>query len=294
MNNSPLAYVAGPMRGIPEFNFPAFFATEEELESRGFDVINPARQGIENGFDPTGMTGNEYLSTVGFDPRKALAWDIEQVTKADLVVVLPNYELSRGARAEVAAAEALSVPVIVLDRVLAADYITLRGETIDPFELARKRIATEVMAPIVEVRQSGKDIRKRVQPVGYHATGQEAETRVTDPVTGGEKGSKLAQLGSLDPQALYTLSEVSGMGASKYAAFNFLQGYAWSLGFNALQRHLLKFWAGEELDAESGLPHLGHAAWHCLALLSLYQRQLGTDDRFRQPEVAASTATVAA
>lgn len=277
MNNT---YVAGPMTGIPAFNFPAFFAAEDELKNRGFDVINPARK---DGFDPTGMTGKEDLSTVGFDLRQVLAWDLEQVAKVDLVVVLPNYEVSRGARAEVATADALGVPVITLDRVLAADYITLRGETFGPFELT-----------CVEVRQPGKDVRKRVQPVGYHATGQEAETRVTDPVTGGEKGSKLAQLGSLDPQALYTLSEVSGMGASKYSAFNFLQGYAWSLSFNALQRHLLKFWAGDELDAESGLPHLGHAAWHCLALLSFYQRQLGTDDRFRQPEVVASPATVAA
>lgn len=99
--------------------------------------------------------------------------------------------------------------------------------------------------------------------------------------TGGRKGKKLAQLSSLDPAALYTLAEVSGMGAQKYAAHNYLKGYDWSLSFDALQRHLLLFWAGENHDQESGQPHVAHAAWHCLALLSFVQRSIGTDDRPR-------------
>lgn len=97
--------------------------------------------------------------------------------------------------------------------------------------------------------------------------------------TGGEKGQKLASVGSLDPSALLTLAEVSGWGAQKYEAHNYLRGYAWSLSFDACQRHLLAFWAGEELDPESGLPHVAHAAWHCLAMLAFLQRGIGTDDR---------------
>lgn len=110
------------------------------------------------------------------------------------------------------------------------------------------------------------------------------EIRITSE-TGGEKGQKLAQLGSLDPQALLTLAEVSGFGAQKYDRYNFLKGYDWSLSFDAAQRHLLQFWAGEDNDPESGLPHAAHAAWHCLAMLAFLQRELGTDDRFKQ-EVA--------
>lgn len=107
------------------------------------------------------------------------------------------------------------------------------------------------------------------------------EIRVTSE-TGGEKGQKLAQLGSLDPATLLTLAEVSGFGAQKYEKHNFLKGYDWSLSFDAAQRHLLQFWAGEENDSESGLPHVAHAAWHCLAMLAFLQRGLGTDDRFKQ------------
>lgn len=106
----------------------------------------------------------------------------------------------------------------------------------------------------------------------------ETEVRVTS-VTGGQKGQKLARLGSLDPRALKELAKVSGFGAEKYAAFNFLKGYEWSLSFDALERHLLEFWDGEDTDEESGRLHIAHAAWHCLALTSFTLRGLGTDDR---------------
>lgn len=109
------------------------------------------------------------------------------------------------------------------------------------------------------------------------------ETRVTDEKTGGQKGTKLAQLGAVDAESLIELAEVAGYGADKYDAFNFLKGYDWSLSFNAMQRHALLFWAGEDLDDESNLPHMAHAAWHCLALLSFARRKLGTDDRYKQP-----------
>jgi hypothetical protein len=117
-------------------------------------------------------------------------------------------------------------------------------------------------------------------PQGYYAAGvTPVELRQTDETTGGQKGAKLAQLGALDPKALYTVAEVAGFGANKYAAFNFLRGYSWALNYDAMQRHLMQWWAGEDNDSESGLPHLAHAAWHCLALLAFVIRGRGTDDR---------------
>jgi hypothetical protein len=105
------------------------------------------------------------------------------------------------------------------------------------------------------------------------------EVRITDPVTGGQKGQKLAQLGALDPASLMHVAEVAGFGGKKYERYNFLKGYAWSLSYDAMQRHLNAYWGGQYLDEETGLPHLAHAAWHCLALMSFSERQLGTDDR---------------
>jgi hypothetical protein len=108
----------------------------------------------------------------------------------------------------------------------------------------------------------------------------EHEVRVVDPVTGGAKGQKDCQMGALDPQALWEVGNVAGFGGKKYARYNFAKGYKWSLSYDALQRHLMLFWGGENIDAESGLHHIAHAAWHCLALLTFTFRNLGTDDRF--------------
>lgn len=105
------------------------------------------------------------------------------------------------------------------------------------------------------------------------------ETMVTNTETGGAKGQKCIQLGAYDPLALLELGRVSAMGASKYAAFNYLKGYDWRLSMDALQRHLLLFWAGEDHDQESGALHTAHAMWHAGALTSFQLRDVGVDNR---------------
>ena len=107
----------------------------------------------------------------------------------------------------------------------------------------------------------------------------DTEARVTDAATGGQKGRKATRPGMLDPVALIELSRVAGMGADKYAPFNYLRGYNWSLSFDAMMRHALLFWSGEDLDPESGLPHMAHAAWMALSLVSFLDRRVGNDDR---------------
>lgn len=121
-------------------------------------------------------------------------------------------------------------------------------------------------------RQTIKEIHDEIKP---------AEIRTTS-ATGGQKGKKAEELGAIDPTSLRVVARVAAFGSAKYERSNFLKGYNWSLSFDALQRHLLAFWEGEDLDPESGLPHTAHAAWHCLALISFMQRGLGTDDRFKQ------------
>lgn len=109
---------------------------------------------------------------------------------------------------------------------------------------------------------------------------QQGEIRIVDEKTGGAKGMKDCQVGALDPLALWEIGNVAGFGNRKYERYNFAKGYKWSLSYDALQRHLLAFWAGEDKDLESGLYHLAHAGWHCLALLTFLIRKKGTDDRF--------------
>ena len=117
-------------------------------------------------------------------------------------------------------------------------------------------------------------------PSAAAPTASTGEVREVDPTTGGMKGRKACEIGAMDPKALMEVGLVAGYGTEKYERYNFAKGYRWSLNYDALQRHLHQFWAGEDRDSESGLYHLAHAAWHCLALLTFVIRKKGTDDRF--------------
>jgi hypothetical protein len=99
--------------------------------------------------------------------------------------------------------------------------------------------------------------------------------------TGGEKGTKPSQLAWLPPDAMLALGEVAGHGSEKYTPHNFRLGYNFSLSLNALYRHALAFQGGEDLDPDSGLPHMAHAAWHALNLVQS-QKDYGIrfDDRW--------------
>ncbi len=110
-------YIAGPMRGRPEFNFPAFFAAEERLyDEHGHEdllVFNPARRDVEAyGEDlVTGTTG-KLEEIPQFSLREALGFDLDWICRhATEVYLLKGWSLSKGATAERAVALALGLDV---------------------------------------------------------------------------------------------------------------------------------------------------------------------------------------
>lgn len=113
-------YVAGPMRGIPQFNFPAFNAATARLRAEGHRVFNPAeRDNDRHGTDISAgnEAGCEALAAKqhGFNLREALHEDLRFIClKADAIALLPGWENSRGARAEHATAVALGLQIIEL------------------------------------------------------------------------------------------------------------------------------------------------------------------------------------
>jgi hypothetical protein len=99
-------YLAGPMRGIDQFNFPAFHTAAQELRSYGATVVSPAEHDEEQGFDPT------LNSLDGFDLAAALSWDLTQILhEVDAIALLPGWEASSGVAAEVATARAVGKEV---------------------------------------------------------------------------------------------------------------------------------------------------------------------------------------
>lgn len=106
-------YVAGPMRGHPEFNFPAFMKAAKDLRALGFEVFNPAERDIDKGFNVTGMQGLACeMVDQGFSLRQALSDDTRWICEhADMIYMLNGWEFSDGALAELALAKALGLRV---------------------------------------------------------------------------------------------------------------------------------------------------------------------------------------
>jgi hypothetical protein len=113
-------YLAGPMKGKPYFNFPTFHHVTARLRAEGHVVFNPAeRDNARHGTDIS--AGNETgcleqaANVYGFDLREALADDLHFIcSKADAVYLLPGWQNSKGATAERAVAEALSLEIVEL------------------------------------------------------------------------------------------------------------------------------------------------------------------------------------
>jgi hypothetical protein len=119
MTTKQKLYLAGPMRGIALFNYPAFEKAAATLRADGYYVFNPAEADIvRTGKDAGDLSPSGDLAEAqakGFDLRAALCEDLTFVCKeADGIALLPGWEKSKGATAEHATAVALGLNVIYL------------------------------------------------------------------------------------------------------------------------------------------------------------------------------------
>ncbi|WP_338572068.1 DUF4406 domain-containing protein [Pseudomonas canadensis] len=89
-------YVAGPMTGIADFNYPAFNAVADQLRAQGYEVENPADHGIVEG-----AQWADYM-----------AYDLTRLGLCGMIALLPDWEKSQGARLEVLIAERLGMTVV--------------------------------------------------------------------------------------------------------------------------------------------------------------------------------------
>lgn len=99
-------YLAGPMSGIPQFNFPLFHSVAAKLRSSGYTVISPAeldspevqKAAMASTDGALKGTHNEIAGETWGD---ILAKDVKLVAdKIDGIIFLPGWERSRGARLE--------------------------------------------------------------------------------------------------------------------------------------------------------------------------------------------------
>ena len=105
-SRTPTVYVAGPMRGYPDLNFPAFHRAASLGRSVGFKVISPAEEDIKCGVDSKDVMFSLDAC------REFARRDVNLIFGCTAVAVLPGWEKSVGATAEVALARWLGLPIL--------------------------------------------------------------------------------------------------------------------------------------------------------------------------------------
>jgi hypothetical protein len=91
-------YLAGPMSGYTDFNFPAFAAGAAMLRAKGYEVVNPAEVNPD-----TTLTWEACLKA-----------DIPELLKCEGIVLMDGWTKSRGATLEAHIAQELRMPVLFL------------------------------------------------------------------------------------------------------------------------------------------------------------------------------------
>ncbi|NPT38564.1 DUF4406 domain-containing protein [Paraburkholderia xenovorans] len=102
-------YLAGPMTGYPELNFPLFHAETARLRALGFQIVNPAE--LNEGND------GDWLACMRVDIAAIMT------EKCEGIALLPGWENSRGAPIEHRLIRDLGLRVF-----MAAHLVGLAGE----------------------------------------------------------------------------------------------------------------------------------------------------------------------
>ncbi len=87
------------------------------------------------------------------------------------------------------------------------------------------------------------------------------------------------------------LAAVLTFGAKKYGDHNWTRGFKWTRVYDALQRHLLAWFKGEDKDPETGLSHLMHATCNIMFLHTFAKEHPELDDRRKSNQGAINIAT---
>lgn len=105
-----IVYLAGPMTGLPEFNYPAFAEAAARMRENGWTVLSP-----HENFN--GDKTKEY--------REYIRADLAMLMQSTAIALLPGWEKSRGARFELHVAQMMGCSVYDATTMLPLDAKTV-------------------------------------------------------------------------------------------------------------------------------------------------------------------------
>lgn len=116
-----MLYIAGPMTGHHEFNYPAFRVAADALTRAGYTVAHTGS-----------LAALSFLTATGTAPKPADAYPhtyylrhaLAMLLECDSVALLPGWEASRGARVEVDVAHALGMTCLPVDVWIRQAYLS--------------------------------------------------------------------------------------------------------------------------------------------------------------------------
>lgn len=245
-------YLAGPMRGYEDWNFPLFRRAARYLREKGWEVFSPAERDEQDPNHPTIEEWKEAeasFSTAPLSFAEYMSHDLPMVCKADSIVLLPGWEKSQGARLEARVAIETGKDIFT-----ATEYLVGSGTFL---------VIDDRYRALYEL---GMGPQPDDEPIDYEPDALfPADSKATNP-------KDLVGSGKLPLHLWPTTATVYGClalldGMLKYGRTNWrAAGVRYSIYHDAFIRHANAAWEGEWIDPDSGLPHLSHAL-ACLAII---------------------------
>jgi hypothetical protein len=232
------------MKGIPLFNFPAFDDAEDFLDAQsGVVSVSPAQIDRENGFDPIHLPADYDWNVIPAEAgtrEEIIRRDINALLACDAIYMLPGWEHSAGAKAELHLAR------------WAGKEIYNHHDATSP--------KSAKYADLVD------------PPQGAMKAGQEnTEHKGTNPKD--SVGCTKPPLHCIPTPVLFEIGMGMYEGGWKYREANWrVIGVRASIYYDAALRHLTAWWDGEDIDPASKIHHISKVM-SCLAVLRDCQLQ---------------------
>ena len=113
---------------------------------------------------------------------------------------------------------------------------------------------------------------------------QQKEDLYSLPIQGTKYDGDKPRMALLDPSFTEGVASVLTFGAKKYAPDNWRGGIHYTRLIAAMHRHLAAIQRGEDIDPESGLPHVYHMGCNAQFLGWMMEYKPELDDRWYKKE----------